>query len=314
MPEYPEISDLLPSLFDSKDKTRAKIMELGLVDSEILAYRNEAEKLWAELYADFIEIERHHGIPYSLREGTHFYAIDLMLINRIFGSEQSLARAAAKLYAVIFLLCSYYDDHVEHRDKLFGKFIFKNDSNLETQHGAVPFSATLILYELLVKYLEDLKVPADKQVYFLSYINKVLLSCTKYFAGERDVALSPEAVLEMKQHNVSGKIISLIADILILYCDRLSAAEEEQLKKGLYFAGSLMQMTDDVRDSEVDRVLNNANLYNVCIQKYGYESGIEYFCDLFMEEYKNASISLNKIMKGTDVKKVLSIPFYPFCF
>lgn len=299
-----------PQLYSHKYISPKLIREADFFDENILLFRQNAENLWMSVSSDIAKLEKANGIPFRLNESTHLYAIDAFVIADVLGLPMNQAAKIARIYIIIFLLCSYFDDHVEHRDKLFNKFLFSNSSDRSAQEGAMPFAIIFMLQKLLRGYVEETGASASDKSEFLFLVNDMLLSYTPNFALERRSERTPEIVLRIKQHNVSGKIVAMLADIGGLVCD--DTAKLEILRKGLFYVGSVMQMTDDLRDAEIDNMLNNANLLNAYTYQRGDEIGLQEFSEFFVQEYRRASQCLEPLSPG-QTKLLLSIPFYPFC-
>lgn len=300
----------LTSRYNKQDDIKSLVLTSSIFDSNVLKHEVFAKEIWRIVAADFAKIEEKYTLPYRLDEKTHLYAMDSLTLCDEMGVSKQDSVIVSKLYIVLFLLCSYFDDHVEHRDKFYSKFIFEKESDRSTQEGAVAFSTIAAFYELIIMYLVEANVDTSRQVEFIKTVNDSLLTYTPFFTVERDRDPTVETVLEMKQHNVAGHLVASLADIVVT----MGLVEETQaisLKKGLFYVGSLMQMTDDIRDSQIDITLHNANLLNTCLSRHG-DQGYDVFATIFEKERTLASqyFSESQCLKGV---KLMSLPFYPFC-
>lgn len=309
-------AQVIKLLFSSKEAQRSYIQEVlceaGLLNVDVLAFKPQATALWNDVAKDFSALETEYNTPFKLQEREHLYAIDALLLADALKLDTISTEVVAKVYILFFLLVSYFDDHVEHRDKFYSKFSYENTSDRSTQHGAVPFSTIFMALELVDQYLTKANATAEQKIKIFQIISKNLLSYTQFFATERSIDATIEEVFEMKQRQVSAKVVAILADLVEPFT-RLSSAKKQALSNGMFYLGSMMQITDDIRDAETDKVLKNANLMNVCHHVLGEAEGAKHFTEIFENESTLAKENLEKVFEEKHVSYLMSLPFYPFC-
>ncbi|MBL7491550.1 hypothetical protein, partial [Frankia sp. AgW1.1] len=194
--------------------------------------------------------------------------------------------------------------------KFFSKFEFAPDTNLDTQHGAAPFSFLLIAIDIMYDVLDDISVLSDRsRLRIADRLVESLALQTRYFAAERRADLTPQDVLEMKQREVSGQTLGVVADILS-YVPSKREVDIERLRKGLVYLGSLTQITDDIRDMDLDRQMHNANIVNSYVRVQG-GSALGALADTYDKEATLASEFLDSYTTE-ELSTLMSLPLYPF--
>lgn len=282
-------------------------------DEAFFEYESTAIEVFKTYLQDFRDFEIENNIPYRLTEDYKLYAVDAIIIARSVGCTAQQAEAIARIFNAFYIAVHYYDDHVEHQDKFFSKFEFSKDSDAQTQKGASPFSFLLTSMLVIDKYLKDpdLHYSNAVRIELLSTITQRLLRYTPYLTSERKQHLTTNEVLVMKQRNISGSATMIIAELikpLLKYND----SDYENLSKGLFLLGSLTQITDDIRDANIDYILHNANLLNSVIEMIGENDAFEEVANIYLKEEGEARANLVKVMPVADANLILSIPFYPF--
>ncbi len=279
-------------------------------DESILQGCDVALHVWRSVAHRFAYKESVFEIPFALAEDPKLYALDALIIAGPLIAERKDLFAIAEIFTVFYLLLHYFDDHVEHPDKFFSKFDFDKEGDLDAQRGAAPFSFSLISLAIIGEILDSQEVLLEKKAAILSAIYDRLASQTRYFALEKQANLSADNVLEIKARKVSGKTLGILADLLRHYLG-LSDEVFKKLEKGMMYLGSMEQITDDMRDLHVDNTLHNANIV-IADMQYGQESGISKLTELFNQENKNAQECMMELYKASQLKTILSLPFYPF--
>lgn len=309
------MNELIKELVENEAKTKDSktiVKESEVFDTNILGYQQMALEVWSEVIKDYHKKELDFKIPYSLAETPKLYALDALAIIAPLTKDESQRKFIAKLFVIFYLLVHFYDDHVEHLDKFYSKFTFKNDQNIDPQRGAAPFSFVLLSYELILQEVQNQEMFSDLQtIVLLRDINANLALQTQYFASERKVDLTEYEVLRIKQEQVTGKSLSILAEFIkplgLLEDDKLRS-----LEKGLYYLGSLTQITDDIRDLDIDSTLKNANFVNSSVACHGEELGIKIVSDVFEDHVMRVRKYLRDIYGEEDLGVILSLPFYPF--
>ena len=309
------MNELIRELVENEAKTKDSktiVKESDIFDANILDYQHTALEVWSEVIKSYHAKEIEFKIPYSIAETPKLYALDALAVIAPLTEDNSKRKFVAKLFVIFYLLVHFYDDHVEHLDKFYSKFQFKNDQNIDPQKGAAPFSFVLISYELILQEIQQQNAFSDLQTLaLLRDINANLALQTQYFASERRVDLTENEVLRIKQEQVTGKSLSILAEF-IKPLGLLDNTELRLLEKGLYYLGSLTQITDDIRDLDIDSTLKNANFINSSIACHGEELGIKIVSEIFEEHVNKVKGYLQTIYSEEDLKVILSLPFYPF--
>ena len=310
-----QFSSIIAQLVVSEDRQEDKkqlIQQASVFDEAILEYQERALQVWDRVMERYREYEDEYSIPYRLVETPKLYAIDPLIVAEPFFKDKDTLDAIAQIFTVFYLIVHFFDDHVEHRDKFYSKFDFQ-DAEQETQKGAAPFSFVLTSLSMVRDIVGELKARGldVKCVDIERALTKSLLIQTQYFSVERVHTLKVNEILEVKQRQVSGEATRVIADIMKPFLD-LDDEQMTALDEGLVGLGSLTQITDDIRDAEVDATLRNANIVNAAMAQYGYEKGLTRLSEIYHNEEVTTRRAISRFYSDEHVKLVLSIPFYPF--
>lgn len=297
--EEKRILSQIVALYGKEDVTHL-ILKLPYFDASILDYTPQAKNIWLEVLNHYAEIESNNDIGYHLDEDIKLYALDALVIADCLGFDKSQAEQIAKAFCYFYLTIHYFDDHVEHRDKFNSKFTFSKSVDITTQQGAAPFSFLLSSLKLINDSFNSIDIAQTA-------IDNVI-SQTPYFTSERQKNLTPQQVLEMKQYKVSGKALSFVYALLRHFRPKLDV----NIQKALTILGALAQITDDIRDQQIDRLLMNANYITACRDRYGTDMHSQQVAEEMSNERIKTQELLLKHMDAKKVNQILSIPYYPF--
>lgn len=287
------------------------LKDSNFFDSSILSYKDQALILWRETAKRYREKEQKYNIPFTLAEKPKLYSIDALVVAKpLIENERQLA-LIAQFWNVFFLMVHYFDDHVEHRDKFYSKFHFNPHSDINTQRGAAPFSFVFASLELLQDILLEFEVVrAEDREYIIRIVTAELISQTQYFAMERKEHISFDEVFKIKQLGVSGQTFGVLAELL-QRVPSTKPVDYRKLKRGFMSLGSLIQITDDIRDISVDLALNNANIVTAAFEADD-SSAPEQVARLYAIEANTLSLTLGKIYTEGEFDNIKALPFYPF--
>lgn len=295
----------------SKNSIQEKIQQSNHFDENIFVFQPLAASIWEEVDKRFSKKEAEFRIPFALTESQKLYALDALIICQPFVKQSETLRSIGFIFSVYYLIVHYFDDHVEHPDKFYSKFKFSYNQSTEQQKGAAPFSFVLISLSLIEDELRKLAISSEQSQQIHSEILSSLAIQTKYFTAERNANLSPDDVLEMKQRQVSGRSLLILATLISITSD-LKPKEAQKLRRGLVYLGSLIQITDDIRDLETDTALRNANIVTASISDSGEEKGIEVLSKIFTSEVQLLQRFFVELYSEDEFRLILSLPFYPF--
>lgn len=295
----------------SREQVRDFIGESRFFDVNILSMEEEALRVWRAVARLYAVKEQDFHIPYQFAENTKLYALDALCIAKPLIADANERFKLAEFFTIFYLIVHLFDDHVEHRDKFYSKFDFSQNSDLDTQRGAAPFSFLLVSLALLQEILQSIReLDEHDQLAIMNDVHGTLARQTRYFASERQSNMSIDDILEVKQRQVSGKTLALFGDILARYSG-FSVAQARHLHEGLVYLGSLTQITDDIRDRSIDAALRNANLVDTAY-KLGQVAGEKKLDAIYKEEVAHAQSHLEHIYAKEYANTLLSLPFYPF--
>jgi hypothetical protein len=287
------------------------LKDSNFFDSSILSHKDQALGLWRKTIERYKAKEQKYSIPYALAEKPKLYAIDALVVAAPLVQNEHHLGLIAQFWNVFFLMVHYFDDHVEHRDKFYSKFHFRNEGDLNTQRGAAPFSFILTSLEILNDILDDLTViDLNQREKIMRTVNSELIMQTQFFALERKEHISVSEVFKIKQLGVSGQTFGVLADLLIgVPLDR--KVEYRDLKRGFMSLGSLIQITDDIRDISVDKALNNANIVTAAYES-SHTDAADQVGGLYAIETDTLLRVLKKIYDKDELSAISALPFYPF--
>ena len=305
-------SELIKSLVrNQRDPLQNCLEDSDFFDSSILSYKSQALELWHKTAQRYKDKESTFNVPFSLAEKPKLYAIDALVVAEPLLKEKKHLELIAQFWNVFFLTVHYFDDHVEHRDKFFSKFHFGADSDINTQRGAAPFSFIFISLEILQDILTELKVvEAEDRERVIRVVTAELIAQTQFFAVERKEHISFEEVFKIKQLGVSGETFGVFAE-LIKCLPLTKDVDIKKLKRGFMSLGSLIQITDDIRDVSVDRALNNANLVTAAYE-VDREETPDRIASIYGIESTTLSLTLGEIYAKDEFNRIKALPFYPF--
>jgi hypothetical protein len=295
----------------SKNLIEEKIQQSNHFDKSIFALQPLAASIWEEVDERFNKKEEEFRIPFTLIESQKLYALDALIICQPFIKQTETLRSIGFIFSVYYLIVHYFDDHVEHPDKFYSKFKFSYNQSTEQQKGAAPFSFVLISLSLIEQELQRLPINREQSQQIHSEILSSLAIQTRYFTTERNENLSSDDVLDMKQRQVSGRSLLILAS-LISMASALEPEKVQKLRRGLVYLGSLIQITDDIRDLETDTALRNANIVTASIRDSGEEKGIEILSKIFTSEVQLLQRFFKELYTEDELRLILSLPFYPF--
>lgn len=303
-------STLLRAIVADKQSSRqwsSTILDSTEFDKTILSYQSDAEAVWRHVRDRFAARDELYRIPYQFVEAPKLYAMDALVVaNPLLANAQVLTRVA-ELFVVFYLVVHYFDDHVEHRDKFYSKFAFDQSGDIDSQRGAAPFSFMLVAFDIMAEISNELPIKAVDQLKLMAQIRHLLVSQTRFFSLEKKLNIRADEVIEIKQRQVSGRSLAVLASILaVLDDDALSDVDFASLEQALVYVGSLTQITDDIRDLNLDKALRNANIITAL------EEDVTALTALYEEEARLATEFLGKVYDAPAATAVLSLPFYPF--
>lgn len=133
----------------------------------------------------------------------------------------------------------------------------------------------------------------------------------KYFIAEKNPIMRPEEVLKIKQRYVSGEATSFIIESLKVVGMNFYE-KESNLKKALFWMGSLTQFTDDLRDLENDRKKGNLNLIIAIERELKNIEGVKKkWAKMYVKE-EQKMVSCLELSKISDIEIFKAIPWHPF--
>lgn len=298
-------------LGNDKERIQSYIGESDFFNPKILSFHEEALGIWRSVARCYAVKEKDFKVPYGLAETAKLYALDALCLSTPLITKKGDLQKLAEFFTVFYLMVHFFDDHVEHRDKFYSKFDFSNNSDIDTQRGAAPFSFTLVSFSIIFDILSSIDALSDTdKLTIITKIYSVLGKQTRYFASERQSSMSIEDTLEVKQRQVSGKTLALFGDVLAIYL-KLNEAKTQQLHNGLIYLGSMTQITDDIRDRQIDTMLRNANIINTA-DKLGTTAAEIALDKIYQKEAFHASEHLKHVYDEDYIAILLSLPFYPF--
>jgi hypothetical protein len=307
-------SEVVASLVRDQSKYGASqncLRDSNFFDSSILSYRDEALELWRTTITRYSQKEQRYQLPYVLYEKPKLYAIDALITAKPLLKESRHVELASQFWNMLVLLVHYFDDHVEHRDKFYSKFHFNTDEDINTQRGATPFSFILLSIEILYDILDEIDViDSEQREQVMKVVISELNEQTQYFSLERKEHISIEEVFKIKQLGVSGRTFAIFADLL-QYLPMNRKVDLRKLKRGFMSMGSLIQITDDIRDISVDRALNNANIVTAAFESNSVDAA-EQVGGLYSIESDTLDLVLKGIYTKDELIVIRALPFYPF--
>lgn len=272
--------------------------------NEMRTHVDEAHLVWQRLIKDIRSAEEVLQNTYIFNDAPKLYAIDALTVFHKLNMDNEQRLNAAKLFTLYYLAVHLFDDAVEDKAKLASKFQSNNNGAIDIASLVASFALeiNLIASKILVN------APPDQAMEFLRSMNVSLGKQFKYFLVENETNISPEEVLEIKQHCVSGEATSFIVECAVVNGLDLGTSVLH-LKKALYYLGSLTQFTDDLRDMDEDMKNSNLNLINVINQSNAPKNT---FVQMYSNDQKLMLESLEKVPEITGTAVFIAIPWYPF--
>lgn len=281
-------------------------------DSHILGYENKAKKIWRSVMRRYANKESEYAVPYHLAESVKLYAVDSLAVTAPLIKNQQDLFKLSEFFVIFYLIVHYFDDHVEHRDKFYSKFDFSTTEDIDTQRGAAPFSFVFVSFALLHDILTEIKsLNSTARDMIMKDLAAVLARQSRYFASERQNNLDIMETLEMKQRQVSGATMAFFGELVGAYLS-FEAEALGSFVQGLVLLGSLTQITDDIRDQSIDKILHNANIVVNAHQLLGVAAGNLKLAAIYSEEAINMQKLLTAFYKTDELSVICSLPFYPF--
>lgn len=281
------------------------------IKAKFYSYAPEAREIWDAALCAFATIEDKTKTPYRLNEKPKIYALDGIVVADSLGISKTQRFAALQIFSIYYLAVHLLDDLIEDPTKFRSKFstAAKNDVDLYLDAIGVSFilhatmSASRILSlsgccapEVIVKIGQKFTESLAKQI--------------RYFTLEKGKNMTPEKILEIKQHCVSGEATSFIADCLQLD-NHYGESRYRHIKKALKHLGSLTQFTDDLRDYHKDIENGNANLLISMEGHYG-ANAQDTFMTWYLREERLMAEELVKAKFVPNDNLISAIPWHPF--
>lgn len=268
----------------------------------------EAKNVWDLAMKKMSETEDALNAVLRLNEKPKLYALDAIAVFKELNINKIQRDKIAQLFALYYLAVHLFDDAVEDTEKLRRKFNYNGNVPKANHVSALIASFSLNLDLCFSRILGQVNPLSLSN--FLRQVNTSLSKQFRYFMIEKNRSLTTKETLEAKQHCVSGESTAFMIECMKAVGVKLGKNEKE-LRKALYYLGSLTQFTDDFRDLGEDRVNKNLNLIVSMEKEFGKAKAIKVFSEMYLKEEK-LMVSHLKKAGIANIEIFKSIPWHPF--